>query len=169
MLNCWRKDKFRHNILLSHLSHNLAARFVHKLYRPFSLLIQGKCQLPQNEATETNCGCNVVTRWLGRDRFASSGTAISSAGSRISSLETIDQTETGTRWLTMFTFLRLQLKSYYKWSTQWRSQGARGPCPPPPNFWWIVFSRIRAKIYAISSDAHQLQFIKLHHFKHERV
>ena len=49
---------------------------------------------------------------LGRDRFASSGRAISSAGSRIISLETIDQTETGRRWLTMFTFLRLQLKSY---------------------------------------------------------
>ena len=49
---------------------------------------------------------------LGRDRFASSGRAISSAGSRIIFVETIDQTETGRRWLTMFTFLRLQLKSY---------------------------------------------------------
>ena len=45
---------------------------------------------------------------IGRDRFASSGGEISSAGSRIISLETIDQTETGTRWLTMFTFLRRQ-------------------------------------------------------------
>ena len=49
---------------------------------------------------------------IGRDRFASSGRAISSAGSRIISPETIDQTETGRRWLTMFTFLRLQLKTY---------------------------------------------------------
>ena len=49
---------------------------------------------------------------LGRDRFASSGRAFSSAGSRIISLETIDLTETGRRWLTMFTFLRLQSKSY---------------------------------------------------------
>ena len=40
------------------------------------------------------------------------GRAISSAGSRIISLENIGQTETVTRWLTMFTFLRLQLKSY---------------------------------------------------------
>ena len=47
---------------------------------------------------------------LGRDRFASSGRGISSAGSRIFAHETIDQTETGTRWPTMFTFLRLQLK-----------------------------------------------------------
>ena len=46
----------------------------------------------------------------GRDRFASSGRGISSAGSRIVAHETIDQTETGRRWLTMFTFLRLQLK-----------------------------------------------------------
>ena len=45
-----------------------------------------------------------------RDRFASSGRGISSAGSRIGAIETIDQTETGRRWLTMFTFLRLQLK-----------------------------------------------------------
>ena len=35
------------------------------------------------------------------DKFASSGRAISSAGSMIISLETIDQTETGRRWLTM--------------------------------------------------------------------
>ena len=34
------------------------------------------------------------------------------AGSRIISLETIDLTETGRLWLTMFTFLRLQFKSY---------------------------------------------------------
>ena len=47
---------------------------------------------------------------LGRDRFDSSGRGIGSAGSRIVAHETIDQTETGTRWLTMFTFLRLQLK-----------------------------------------------------------
>ena len=47
---------------------------------------------------------------LGRDRFASSGRGISSAGSRIVAHETIDQTETGRRWLTMFAFLRLQLK-----------------------------------------------------------
>ena len=47
---------------------------------------------------------------IGRDRFASSGRGISSAGSRIVAHETIDQTETGRRWLTMFTFLRLQLK-----------------------------------------------------------
>ena len=46
----------------------------------------------------------------GRDRFASSGRGIRSAGSRIVAHETIDQTETGRRWLTMFTFLRLQLK-----------------------------------------------------------
>ena len=46
---------------------------------------------------------------LGRDRFASSGRGIISAGGRIFSLETINQTETGRRWLTMFTFLRLQL------------------------------------------------------------
>ena len=46
----------------------------------------------------------------GRDRFDSSGRGIGSAGSRIVAHETIDQTETGTRWLTMFTFLRLQLK-----------------------------------------------------------
>ena len=49
---------------------------------------------------------------LGRDRFASSGRAFGSAGSRIISFETIDQTETRRRWLTTFTFLRLQLKSY---------------------------------------------------------
>ena len=49
-------------------------------------------------------------RYYGRDRFASSGRGISSAGSRIVAHETIDQTETGRRWLTMFTFLRLQLK-----------------------------------------------------------
>ena len=47
---------------------------------------------------------------IGRDRLASSGRGISSAGSRIVAHETIDQTETGRRWLTMFTFLRLQLK-----------------------------------------------------------
>ena len=47
---------------------------------------------------------------LGRDRFASSGRGISSAGSRIVAHETIDKTETGRRWLTMFTLLRLQLK-----------------------------------------------------------
>ena len=29
---------------------------------------------------------------------------------------------------------------------------------------WIS---LKAKIYAISSDTHQLQFIKLHHFKQE--
>ena len=46
----------------------------------------------------------------GRDRFASFGRGISSAGSRIVAHETIDQTETGRRWLTMFTFLRMQLK-----------------------------------------------------------
>ena len=33
--------------------------------------------------------------YLGRDRFASSGRGMSSAGSRIVSHETIDQTETG--------------------------------------------------------------------------
>ena len=27
---------------------------------------------------------------------------------------------------------------------------------------------IKAKMYAISSDTHQLQFLKLHHFKQER-
>ena len=55
---------------------------------------------------------SVLSSDIGRDRFASSGRAFSSAGSRIISLETIDQTETGRRWLTMFTFLRLQSKSY---------------------------------------------------------
>ena len=49
-------------------------------------------------------------RVYGRDRFASTGKGISSAGSRIIPYETIDQTESGTGWLTMFTFLRLQLK-----------------------------------------------------------
>ena len=49
---------------------------------------------------------------LWRDRFASSGRGISSAGSRIISLETINQTETGGRRLTVFTFLRLQLTLY---------------------------------------------------------
>ena len=44
-------------------------------------------------------------RVQGRDRFASSGRGIISAGSRIVAHETIDQTETGTRWLTMFTFV----------------------------------------------------------------
>ena len=28
---------------------------------------------------------------------------------------------------------------------------------------------IKANIYAISSDTHQLQFLKLHHFKLERI
>ena len=49
----------------------------------------------------------LVGLYWGRDRFASSGRAFSSAGSRIISLETIDLTETGRRWLTMFTFLQL--------------------------------------------------------------
>ena len=31
-----------------------------------------------------------------------------------------------------------------------------------------VVKKDKAKIYAISSDTHQLQFIKLHHFKQER-
>ena len=31
-----------------------------------------------------------------------------------------------------------------------------------------VMSELKAKLYAISSDTHQLQFIKLHHFKQER-
>ena len=50
----------------------------------------------------------MALRLLGRDRFDSSGRGISSAGSRIVSHETIDQTETAKRWLTLFTFLRLQ-------------------------------------------------------------
>ena len=29
-------------------------------------------------------------------------------------------------------------------------------------------TKVKAKIFAISSDTHQLQFIKLHHFKQER-
>ncbi len=28
---------------------------------------------------------------------------------------------------------------------------------------------VKAKMYAISSDTHQLQFLKLHHFKLERI
>ena len=65
------------------------------------------CRFQLSTTVNKNTGflCN-----LGRDRFASSRREISSAGSRIVAHETIDQTETGTRWLTMFTFLRLQLK-----------------------------------------------------------
>ena len=33
---------------------------------------------------------------------------------------------------------------------------------------WNRNLNIKANIYAISSDTHQLQFIKLHNFKHER-
>ena len=32
----------------------------------------------------------------------------------------------------------------------------------------LLHSGFKAKIYEISSDTHQLQFIKLHHFKQER-
>ena len=63
--------------------------------------------LPQLEALSLD---RSAWRDKGRDRFASSGRGISSAGSRIVAHETIDQTETGRRWLTMFTFLPLQLK-----------------------------------------------------------
>ena len=41
-------------------------------------------------------------RAKGRDRFATSGRGIRYAGRRIVSHETIDQTETGRKWLTMF-------------------------------------------------------------------
>ena len=30
---------------------------------------------------------------------------------------------------------------------------------------WVLSCKVKAKIYAISSDTHQLQLIKLHHFK----
>ena len=30
-------------------------------------------------------------------------------------------------------------------------------------------NKLKAKMYAISSETHQLQFLKLHHFKLERV
>ena len=32
----------------------------------------------------------------------------------------------------------------------------------------LKFNLFKAKIYEISSDTHQLQFIKMHHFKQER-
>ena len=58
---------------------------------------------------------------LGRDRFASSGRGISSAGSRIVAHETIDQTETGRRWLTMF-------------RVTWGKAPPRGKAPLPSNY-----------------------------------
>ena len=75
----------------------------------------------RQKATVHGTNCNTANRSffkrvcstksnLGRDRFASPGRVISSAGIRIISIETIDQTETGRRRLTVFTFLRLQLK-----------------------------------------------------------
>ena len=53
-----------------------------------------------------------MQHYIELDRFTSPGKGISSAGSRIISLETIDQTETGRRWLALFTFLRLQVIQY---------------------------------------------------------
>ena len=34
--------------------------------------------------------------------------------------------------------------------------------------WFTLLNDIKAKLWEISSDTHQLQLIKLHHFKQER-
>ena len=55
----------------------------------------------------------------------------------------------------------------YKWSTAW-SKWRHLPQTLKVKYKPVTSCIIKAKRYAISSDTHQLQFMKLHHFKLER-